>query len=231
VSRERVVRLVDPHQLFEEHREAGAGTRFVVVEDDLMYRQYPFHAQKLVLRRASLRRFAARLAEAGFEVDVVETDPGATSGARLAELIQRRRPTRISVFDVVDDWLARDITGALRDAGLRLRPEDVLESPNFLTSRAQLHAWFGSHLARMQHFYSWQRVRLDVLVDGEAPVGGRWSFDADNRNRLPKGHPVPRVDPPARHPEVLGNAMCLLRAEPDAVYEWFMEMFVDPTTG
>jgi deoxyribodipyrimidine photolyase-like uncharacterized protein len=26
---------------------------------------------------------------------------------------------------------------------------------------------------------------------------------------------------------VLGNAMCLLRAEPDAVYEWFMEMFVD----
>jgi deoxyribodipyrimidine photolyase-related protein len=26
---------------------------------------------------------------------------------------------------------------------------------------------------------------------------------------------------------VLGNAMCLLRADPDAVYEWFMEMFVD----
>ncbi len=26
---------------------------------------------------------------------------------------------------------------------------------------------------------------------------------------------------------VLGNAMCLLRTEPDAAYEWFMEMFVD----
>ena len=26
---------------------------------------------------------------------------------------------------------------------------------------------------------------------------------------------------------VLGNAMCLLRADPDAVYEWFMELFVD----
>ncbi len=26
---------------------------------------------------------------------------------------------------------------------------------------------------------------------------------------------------------VLGNAMCLVRADPDAVYEWFMEMFVD----
>ena len=26
---------------------------------------------------------------------------------------------------------------------------------------------------------------------------------------------------------VLGNAMCLLRIDPDAAYEWFMEMFVD----
>ena len=26
---------------------------------------------------------------------------------------------------------------------------------------------------------------------------------------------------------VLGNAMCLLRTDPDAVYEWFMELFVD----
>ena len=26
---------------------------------------------------------------------------------------------------------------------------------------------------------------------------------------------------------VLGNAMCLLRTDPDAAYEWFMEMFVD----
>lgn len=26
---------------------------------------------------------------------------------------------------------------------------------------------------------------------------------------------------------VLGNAMCLLRADPDEVYEWFMEMFID----
>jgi len=26
---------------------------------------------------------------------------------------------------------------------------------------------------------------------------------------------------------VLGNAMCLLRVDPDEAYEWFMEMFVD----
>ena len=52
------LRLVFPHHLFEEHLQAPAGTRFVVVEDDLLFRQYPFHAHKLVLHRASIRRFA-----------------------------------------------------------------------------------------------------------------------------------------------------------------------------
>ena len=47
------------------------------------------------------------------------------------------------VYDVVDDWLARDCTTALADAGHTLRPDDVLESPNFLTNRQQITEWFG----------------------------------------------------------------------------------------
>jgi len=37
----RHVRLVLPHQLFETHRDAPAGTTFVLVEHDLMFPQYP----------------------------------------------------------------------------------------------------------------------------------------------------------------------------------------------
>ena len=41
-----------------------------------------------------------------------------------------------------------------------------------------------------------QRKRLDLLIDPDGgPVGGRWSFDADNRKKLPKGILVP--EPPA----------------------------------
>ncbi|MEO5610112.1 MAG: cryptochrome/photolyase family protein, partial [Ornithinibacter sp.] len=52
------MRLVYPHQLFESHLTAGPGTRFVLVEDDLLFRHQSFHAQKLVLHRASMRLFA-----------------------------------------------------------------------------------------------------------------------------------------------------------------------------
>ena len=52
-----------PHQLFEEQVDAGpvgAGV-FVLIEHDLMFRQYRFHRQKLVLHRASMEAFAQRL--------------------------------------------------------------------------------------------------------------------------------------------------------------------------
>ena len=76
---ERHVHLVMPNQLFAEHLDAEPGTTFVLVEHDLLYRQYPFHVQKLVLHRASLRRFAERLRTAGHEVVVVESDAATTS--------------------------------------------------------------------------------------------------------------------------------------------------------
>ena len=180
-----------PHQLFESHLKAEAGTTFVLVEHDLLFRQYRFHTQKLVLHRASMRRFADRLREAGFEVESIDTDADTTSRAALTELLGRLSPSHITFYDVVDDWLEQDLAAAMADAGLELGPDDVLETPNFLTSREQVAGFFTGRRSRMSAFYEYQRRRLDVLMDGDQPAGGRWSFDEENRKKLPKAHPVP----------------------------------------
>ncbi|CUR58762.1 conserved hypothetical protein [metagenome] len=200
------LRLVLPHQLFAEHLEVEAGTVVVLVEHDLMFRQYAFHAQKLVLHRASMTRFRERLESAGHEVRYLATSKERSSRDQLAELVRTLRPSRVTAYDVVDDWLSRDLTEALADGGYALGADDVLESPGFLTSRAEIAGFFDSagsaRGARMQHFYTWQRRRLDVLVEGDRPVGGTWSFDEANRKKLPRGHPVPPVPDVERHPAV-----------------------------
>ena len=211
VVRERRVRLVMPHQLFVDHLEAPSGTRFVLVEHDLLFRHYRFHQQKLVLHRASMARFAARLRGAGHEVHVIETDASRSSTELLDDLLRRLDPTAVEAYDVVDDWLERDLPMV----------DTWLESPGFLTSRAALDSWFAEsgRRVRMQHFYTWQRRRLGVLLDGSGPdagpVGGRWSFDEDNRKKLPRGHAVPDVARPDRTPEV------------DAAIAWVQEAFPD----
>jgi len=207
---ERHVRLVLPHQLFREHLEAPDGTRFVLVEHDLLFRHLHFHAQKLVLHRASMRRFADHLRDQGREVHVIETSAADTSHDLLVALLARLDPTSVDVFDVVDDWLGLDLHRAVPDL-------DVLETPGFLTDRQQLTDHFSGSSARMQTFYTWQRRRLGVLVEADgSPVGGKWSFDEDNRKKLPKAHPVPRVTAPERHPVVAEAIAWVAREFPDA---------------
>ncbi len=217
------LRLVFPHQLFLEHLQADEDTAFVLVEDDLFFRQYSFHVQKLILHRASMRRFATRLSNAGYVVHHIDTDADRPSGERLTNLITELDPERVTLFDPVDDWLSRRtrviVENASHNNGARLSfdpSRDVLESPNFLTTTAQIRDWFAQNSARMQHFYSWQRQRLDILVDGEQPVGGQWSFDAENRKKLPRNHPVPEVAQPERHDEVVTAIEWVEREFPEA---------------
>ena len=73
-----------------------------------------------------------------------------------------------------------------------------------MTPSSVLEQHFGSGKKPfMAKFYEMQRKRLGVLLDADGgPLGGRWSFDADNRKKLPKGIVVPdgtaSVGPPAR---------------------------------
>lgn len=75
---------------------------------------------------------------------------------------------------------------------------EILPSPAFLESEAESRAWFtGRRRPFMKTFYERQRRRLGLLLDAEGgPIGGRWSYDSENRRKLPKGYrepPLPRV--------------------------------------
>lgn len=194
------VRLVLPHQLFDLHLEAPEETVFLFVEHDLLFRQYRFHAQKLVLHRAGMARLAKRLRATGYRVDTIVSDVRHSSHDQLAAYVADLKPSLVTWYDVVDDWLERDLVAALADGGYTMRRSDVMESPGFLTDREEIDDWFSRHDSRMQDFYVWQRRRLGILVDGSKPVGGKWSFDTENRKKLPRGYTPATVGRFAGHP-------------------------------
>ena len=43
----------------------------------------------------------------------------------------------------------------------------------------------------MANFYKLARAKIDILMDNNKPKGGKWSFDEDNRKKLPKGTKIP----------------------------------------
>jgi len=204
------VHLVLPHQLFEEHLHHSPDTHFVFLEDDLLFRHFRFHQQKLVLHRAAMTIFARRVKDAGFSVHYVETSAQSTSQERLSALLLECGATVVTYYDVVDDWLDRRLTRTLADAGVE---SEVLETPQFLTPRDVVGAYFASHNWRMQTFYEWQRKRLGIMVESDgSPEGGKWSFDTENRKKLPKKITLPGLPLFDRSPEV-EDAIAWVQAE------------------
>ena len=66
----------------------------------------------------------------------------------------------------------------------------VLPARGFATGMDEFRSWAddrGGRRLLMEDHYRLARRRLDVLMDGDEPTGGRWNFDADNRRPPPKG--------------------------------------------
>jgi len=60
--------VIYPHQLFLKSPALSQHRPVVLVEDPWFFRRYQFHAQKLVLHRASMRKYRDHLATGGFRV-------------------------------------------------------------------------------------------------------------------------------------------------------------------
>lgn len=185
--------VVFPDQLFADHPGLQAGRPVFLVEEQLFFRDYHyparFHKQKLILHRAALRAYQERLRTQGFTVHYLayRADP------QMAYLFDPLRQAGIEVVywaDPVDDILSRRLARWTRHWGLRAC---VLNTPKFLSPPDWLDAFFANQRRyNLTSFYIAQRQRLQILVDGGKPVGGKWSFDPENRKKIPRGLVIPR---------------------------------------
>ena len=181
------VLLIFPHQLFASNSALARDKHVLLVEDALYFSQYAFHKQKLILHRASMRMHAAYLQAERAHVHYLSVEQAPTMAA-VAQRVQQLQPDRVHLIDPVDDWLERRIAREMKKAGLRLLRHDT---PMFLTPEVELREYFADRRMFMASFYAEQRQRLDVLMQDGQPVGGQWSFDAQNRKKLPRGIELP----------------------------------------
>ncbi|MEM1127967.1 MAG: cryptochrome/photolyase family protein [Bacteroidota bacterium] len=184
--RHDTVTLVFPHQLFAEHPALPAGGAVVLVEDSLFFHdpQYParFHKQRLMLHRASMRRYADQLRDAGHEVRYIAYG----EHERAEEVVAALAEDGVQVVryaDPHDFTLQRRLDRACEAHGVERHVEP---SPMWFNTREDNADYFGGRKRwMMATFYKHQRRRLDVLVDADGePIGGQWSFDEQNRQRI-----------------------------------------------
>ncbi len=192
----KIAALVFPHQLYLDQAAVEAADSVIIVEDPLFFgdSKYPlaFHKQKLLLHRVTMRKYTASLKNSVASVKYIEhTDADLK---RVFLELRKRKTEKVCCIDPTDDWLGRRLCAAADDANIELK---MLPNPGFFNSSQENTDFFdGKKKYRMQAFYEWQRKRFGILLENdETPIGGKWSFDSENRKKLPKSeyHAIPEI--------------------------------------
>lgn len=180
--------LIYPHQLFEPFLSLTERSTIVLIEEPLFFTQFAFHKMKLIFHRASMKAFSDQLMKKGHQVIYVESkEIPATKD--IVPLLKKHKIDKVHLIDLVDDWLEKRLKEALTVAQIEIVPH---RNPGFfLGHKAAVAEFIDKETASMASFYIKQRKRFNILINDGKPVGGKWSFDAENRQKLSKTQPLP----------------------------------------
>jgi len=175
------------HRSIGALRDADPTTDVVLlVESERKITGRAWHRQRLHLVLTALRRFAEELADEGFVVDH-------RRAATFTDAVGAHRAAYGTEVVVATEPNSRAATALCARLGI-----DLVRSDQFLCHRDDFASWAqGRRRLVMEDFYRERRRATGLLMEGDAPAGGVWNLDAQNRQPLPKGdHPWPA---PLRH--------------------------------
>jgi deoxyribodipyrimidine photolyase-related protein len=158
----------------------------VLVESAGKAGRRPYHKQKLALLLTNMRHFALEQATRGVAVLYLHHEHGYLEALRQA--VAQVGP--LSMMEAAERELRHELAPMVASGEVVVTPHQ-----GWLTTAAQFTEFCGSEPPwRMDSFYRGARRALDVLMEKGKPLGGRFSFDGDNREPW-KGTPVPPLPP------------------------------------
>ena len=172
--------LIFPHQLFYNNKYLNKDEIIYLIEEPRFFTDFNFHKLKLAYHRASMKAYHDFLIQNNYTVKYFEYD-------KITDnfYIQLKQ---FNCIEVNDHKLELKL-------GLNV---NYYPNLNFLIKTDELYNVKKNIYTnnRYQHdkFYKYQRIKLNILVDSDnKPIGGKWSFDTQNRQPLPKDHIVKNI--------------------------------------
>ncbi|MBC7663248.1 MAG: cryptochrome/photolyase family protein [Caulobacter sp.] len=155
---------------------------------------------RIALFLSAMRHFAEAARARGHTVHYTRLGDPANRGTLASELaaaIARLAPQGLAMTAPGDARVLRELRAV---AASNDRPLVVHDDRQFFcTVREFAQHARGRRTLRLEMFYREQRVRHGVLMDGDAPAGGRWNYDSENRHAFAKTGPA-EVPPPQDFP-------------------------------
>ena len=187
------VTFIYPNQLFDPHPAVARNRTIFLIEDPLFFGDkkyfFNYNKKKILLHYISMSYFARRLDKRGYKVKKIKHTKLLGSDYTTT-LIKDHEISKIHIAEVVDYELNIRIKDASKKTGAKIT---IYDSPNFFLNNTDVKNDFSNKkFYFMANFYKKQRKRYNILLDSnDQPTGGKWSFDDQNRKKLPKNISLP----------------------------------------
>jgi len=199
------------NQLFEPCILKSLGCEHVFMAEDYGLCTYEKHHKlKIYLFFCAMREYRDELQNLGIQVSyfsLEQRDENVGYVTFLCDFLEKNNITRISLFEIEDRPFETELTQFLDSKNIEFTVHD---SPMFMLSREDFAINFGKNKTfRLANFYKLIRKRYKILVDDNyEPAGQQWSFDEENRKRIPNDLKIPSLVKPSlsrHHGEVVQN--------------------------
>jgi len=167
---------------------------FFMSEDYELCTYEKHHKLKILLFLSAMRSYSDNLKKNKFKVEYTKIDSSDFKKNyldKIKKIINSKKIKEITSFEVEDKFFEKKVKSFVKKNNLVW---NKIKSPMFLNSREEFNDYLSKNKRPfMATFYKSTRQKLNILMkkDGN-PEGGKWSFDEDNRKKLPKNTKVPK---------------------------------------
>jgi deoxyribodipyrimidine photolyase-related protein len=170
-----------------------------MVEEWLYFRQYNFHKRKIAFHRASMKFYENYLQSKNIEVVYIDAFNELADVRKLIPYLKTQGVESFEYIDTTDYWLEQRINKFSEAHNIKAIKK---ATPMFLNTSAEIADYFSGKKRMFQtEFYKHQRQSRNILLEAnQEPIGGKWSFDEENRLKYPKGKIPPAIDFIASNP-------------------------------
>jgi len=184
------VLLILGNQLFPiKHYKKLKIDKVFMAEDHGLCTHYKYHKHKIIFFLSSMRRYSEELKASEFKVSYYDSEHQlfeASYEEKLVDFLKNNKKVKkVVCYTIEDQFFENRIIKFFKEKGIEI---EFLPSPMFLTTRKNFQEYLKTQKRPfMKTFYQLQRKRLGLLLDKYGkPEGGRWSFDLENRKKIPK---------------------------------------------
>ena len=186
------------NQLFPIEKINKIGCKTIFMKEDLgLTTDYLHHKLKILMFFIAMREYRDELIDNGYQVIYHSIDDHTFTSPFMEVLhktLLKHKITTINFFEIIDKTFSQEFENYKSKSHATFLEHP---SPMFIFSKETFNGFSDQRNLRMGSFYKTARLNLKILLDSDnKPVGGKWSFDEDNRKKLPKNISIPSVPSP-----------------------------------